>query len=143
MVDRKKQREIDIRKAAQRREALQRKAVAKNSVLYRLLPHMLWTRRTALATTAFSIVIGICAYYYKAQFISVTSGFSWNSASYMTILFHRFSHITGRSLNAVCYWMHTGNFAIFVLGLWFIYASNNNLIIAPNLCRILGPLNRP
>lgn len=73
---RKKQREIDQKEAAKRRLQLQRKAAAKNSIIYRILPQMLWSRRAAVATTAFSIVIGICAYYYKAQLVSVTNGFS-------------------------------------------------------------------
>lgn len=73
---RKKQREIDIKKAAERRLQLQRKAAAKNSIIGRLIPHMMWSRRTAFVTTAFSIMVGLCAYYYKTQFISVTSGFS-------------------------------------------------------------------
>lgn len=76
VIQEKKQREQEQKEAAKRRLQAQRKAVAKNSLLYRILPTILWSRRTALATTAFSIVIGICAYYYKTQFISVTSGFS-------------------------------------------------------------------
>lgn len=62
--------------AAARLQRIQRKEAAKHSLINRLIPQMLWSRRTALATTAFSIVIGICAYYYKAQFISMTSGIS-------------------------------------------------------------------
>ncbi|XP_031624630.1 TBC1 domain family member 20 [Contarinia nasturtii] len=72
----KEQREKEIKEAAKRRLQIQRKAAAKNSLVYRYIPQILWNRRTALATTAFSIVIGICAYYYKAQFISLTSGIS-------------------------------------------------------------------
>lgn len=74
--NRKQQRELEIKEAARRRELRDRKRVAKDSIINRLIPHVLWSRRTALASTAISIVIGICAYYYKTQFISVTSGFS-------------------------------------------------------------------
>lgn len=72
----KQQRELEIKEAARRRELRERKRIAKDSIINRLIPHVLWSRRTALASTAISIVIGICAYYYKTQFISVTSGFS-------------------------------------------------------------------
>ncbi|XP_055303037.1 TBC1 domain family member 20 [Sitodiplosis mosellana] len=81
MVEQEKQqreKEIKAAKAAAeaRRLRIQRKEAAKHSLINRLIPQMMWSRRTALATTAFSIVIGICAYYYKAQFISMTSGIS-------------------------------------------------------------------
>lgn len=75
IVHRKQQREKDAKAAAKRRLQLNQKA-AKNSIINRLIPQMMWSRRTAFVTTAFSIMVGICAYYYKTQFISVTSGFS-------------------------------------------------------------------
>lgn len=74
---RKLQRERDALAAAERRRLAKQRALAKNaSVIQRLVPQMLWNRRSAFVTTAFSIVVGICAYYYKTQFISITSGIS-------------------------------------------------------------------
>lgn len=100
-INRKQQREIEIKEATKRRQQAQRKAIVKNSPIYRVIPHMIWSRRTALATTAFSIVIGICAYYYKTQFISMTSGVSWNSINYMAVLFNRYGHIANRTPSIV------------------------------------------
>lgn len=74
---RKQQREKDARAAAERRRQWEkRRALAKQSVIQRMVPQMLWNRRSAFVTTAFSIVVGICAYYYKTQLISITSGIS-------------------------------------------------------------------
>lgn len=62
------------------------------------------------STNYIFIVIGICACYFKTQFISATSRFSWNSFNYMTILFHRYIHI-GNRFNKCCelkynmYWL--------------------------------------
>lgn len=88
---RKQQREKEAKEAAKRRLQLQRKAAARNSIVYRILPQMLWSKRSMFVTTAFSIVVGICAYYYKAHLISMTSGFSWNTANYMVFMFQRYT----------------------------------------------------
>uniref|UniRef100_A0A1B0CZR8 Uncharacterized protein n=1 Tax=Phlebotomus papatasi TaxID=29031 RepID=A0A1B0CZR8_PHLPP len=52
-----------------RRAAMQKKRDRPVPIgfLNRLLPHTLLNRRIVLVTTAFSILVGICAYYYKAQ----------------------------------------------------------------------------
>lgn len=86
---RKKQREKEAQAAAKRRLQLQRKAAGKDSIVHRILP--VWTRRSVFMTTAFSIVVGFCAYYYKAQLISISSGISWNTANYFTFMLQRFA----------------------------------------------------
>lgn len=41
------------------------------SIIQKIVPNLLLTRRSVLVTTAFSIFVGICAYYYKTQFLNV------------------------------------------------------------------------
>ncbi|GAB0090831.1 TBC1 domain family member 20 [Sergentomyia squamirostris] len=52
-----------------RRAAMQKKRDRATHIgfFHRLLPHTLVNRRIFIVTTAFSILVGICAYYYKAQ----------------------------------------------------------------------------
>lgn len=70
----KRQRAIDEEQAAiRRREILRRRAMAANpSFINKYLPNILLTKRKMFVTTAFSILVGICAYYYKSQILSTS-----------------------------------------------------------------------
>ncbi|XP_053694919.1 TBC1 domain family member 20 [Sabethes cyaneus] len=45
---------------------------AHNSLIGRLLPHLQMTRRSVFVTTAFSILVGFCAYYYRAHLMPLS-----------------------------------------------------------------------
>lgn len=72
-MEEQKRQALKLRKEWERK----RKIVAKKSILNRIIPSTLWSRRSVFVTTAFSILVGICAYYYKANLIAINgSGFS-------------------------------------------------------------------
>lgn len=79
LVREKEQRKVDEARAAVRRKEIAKHrlatsaaaAAASNPIFYRFIPQALLTRRSLfMTTTAFSIFVGICAYYYKAVGIS-------------------------------------------------------------------------
>lgn len=49
----------------------QRIGKSQQNLINKLIPTMLMTRKSVLVTTAFSIFVGICAYYYKAHWLNV------------------------------------------------------------------------
>lgn len=56
----------------QRRAAIARSAAAaggRHSIFHRIIPMALLTRRSVYVTTAFSIFVGIYAYYYKSHLV--------------------------------------------------------------------------
>ncbi|XP_050319520.1 TBC1 domain family member 20 [Bactrocera neohumeralis] len=65
----KLQRQLEEKRIQERRKQLARNARAGNNNLARWLPQML-TPKSMIVTTAFSILVGICAYYYKNQYLS-------------------------------------------------------------------------
>ncbi|XP_053958904.1 TBC1 domain family member 20 [Anastrepha ludens] len=65
----KLQRQLEEQRIQERRKKLARNARAGNNVLARWLPQVL-TPKSMIVTTAFSILVGICAYYYKNQYLS-------------------------------------------------------------------------
>lgn len=69
----KQQRAIDEEKALARRKqhANRRAGIPPQSFVNRFLPPALISKRSVIVTTAFSILVGICAYYYKTHFLSV------------------------------------------------------------------------
>uniref|UniRef100_A0A8W7PE14 Rab-GAP TBC domain-containing protein n=1 Tax=Anopheles coluzzii TaxID=1518534 RepID=A0A8W7PE14_ANOCL len=44
-----------------------------NSIISRFLPHLQLSRRSVFVTTAFSILVGFCAYYYRAHYIPLAA----------------------------------------------------------------------
>lgn len=67
---RKQQRAIEderIRKAQLARRMKGNPRPFNNTFLNSLIPFALMSRRSMIVTTAFSIFVGICAYYYRAQ----------------------------------------------------------------------------
>ncbi|XP_037052434.1 TBC1 domain family member 20 [Bradysia coprophila] len=69
IVREKLQRKLDQENMERRRREIQRRKAASTSIIRRILPGMLRHRRSVFVTTAFSILVGICAYYYKSHFI--------------------------------------------------------------------------
>ncbi|XP_065357081.1 TBC1 domain family member 20 [Calliphora vicina] len=64
------QRIIDEKNAVARRKKIARNSRANgNYLLNHLLPQLL-TPKSFIVTTAFSLLVGICAYYYKSQYMS-------------------------------------------------------------------------
>ncbi|XP_067625601.1 TBC1 domain family member 20 [Eurosta solidaginis] len=64
----KLQRQLEEKRIQERRKQIARNARANNN-LAKWLPQML-TPKSMLVTTAFSILVGICAYYYKNQYLA-------------------------------------------------------------------------
>ncbi|KAG4072418.1 hypothetical protein HA402_004350 [Bradysia odoriphaga] len=69
IVKEKLQRKLDQENMERRRREIQRRKAASTSIIRRILPEMLRSRRSVFVTTAFSILVGICAYYYKSHFM--------------------------------------------------------------------------
>ncbi|XP_017478849.1 PREDICTED: TBC1 domain family member 20 [Rhagoletis zephyria] len=65
----KLQRQLEEKRIQERRKQLARNARAGNNAFARWLPQVL-TPKSMIVTTAFSILVGICAYYYKNQYLS-------------------------------------------------------------------------
>ncbi|XP_004524204.1 TBC1 domain family member 20 [Ceratitis capitata] len=65
----KLQRQIEERRIQERRKQIARNARNGSNNLSKWLPQML-TPKSMIVTTAFSILVGICAYYYKNQYLS-------------------------------------------------------------------------
>ncbi|XP_055382001.1 TBC1 domain family member 20 [Condylostylus longicornis] len=77
MIKERKQRAFEEEQATLRRKALlERRAInsKSKSIVSRYFSQLLLTKRTIFVTTAFSILFGLYAYYYKTQLLS--SGFS-------------------------------------------------------------------
>lgn len=57
---------------AQRRAAAVRRAAnaGRHTIFGRIIPYVLLTRRSVYVTTAFSIFVGIYAYYYKSHLVA-------------------------------------------------------------------------
>lgn len=69
IVKEKLQRKKEQENMERRRREIQRRKAASSSLIRRILPEMLRSRRSVFVTTAFSILVGICAYYYKSHFM--------------------------------------------------------------------------
>lgn len=74
MIAKEKQQRLKEERDRERRKA---RSVAKpgggHSFISRLLPHLPVTGRSVVVTTAFSILVGICAYYYRAHFMPLSA----------------------------------------------------------------------
>lgn len=76
MIAKEKQQRIKEERDRERRKAAYNNGVAKpghNSLIGRLFPHLSLTRRSVFVTTAFSILVGFCAYYYRAQLMPLSA----------------------------------------------------------------------
>ncbi|XP_065088994.1 TBC1 domain family member 20 [Ochlerotatus camptorhynchus] len=72
MIAKEKQQRLKEERDRERRKA---RSVAKpggHSFIGRLLPHLPVTRRSVFVTTAFSILVGFCAYYYRAHLMPLS-----------------------------------------------------------------------
>lgn len=73
MIAKEKQQRLKEERDRERRKA---RSVAKpggSSFIGRLLPHLPVTRRSVFVTTAFSILVGFCAYYYRAHLMPLSA----------------------------------------------------------------------
>ncbi|KAL1402103.1 hypothetical protein pipiens_000985 [Culex pipiens pipiens] len=76
MIAKEKQQRLKEERDRERRKAAYNKGVAKpghNSLIGRLFPNLPLTRRSVFVTTAFSILVGFCAYYYRAHLIPLSA----------------------------------------------------------------------
>ncbi|KXJ70365.1 hypothetical protein RP20_CCG023930 [Aedes albopictus] len=73
MIAKEKQQRLKEERDRERRKA---RSVAKpggNSFIGRMFPHLPVTRRSVFVTTAFSILVGFCAYYYRAHLMPLSA----------------------------------------------------------------------
>lgn len=67
----KQQRAIAEEQAALRRKTALSRRNPTPSFVNKFIPQAILSKRSVIVTTAFSILVGICAYYYKTHFLSV------------------------------------------------------------------------
>uniref|UniRef100_A0A182JIW8 Uncharacterized protein n=1 Tax=Anopheles atroparvus TaxID=41427 RepID=A0A182JIW8_ANOAO len=69
----KQQRLVEERERAYRKLHGKKPPPVSNSIIRRFLPHLQLSRRSVFVTTAFSILVGFCAYYYRAHYMPLSA----------------------------------------------------------------------
>ncbi|XP_058819435.1 TBC1 domain family member 20 [Topomyia yanbarensis] len=73
MIANEKRQRLKEERERERRKAYGVAKPGHHSFIGRILPHLQVTRRSVFVTTAFSILVGFCAYYYRAQLMPLSA----------------------------------------------------------------------
>ncbi|XP_050077628.1 TBC1 domain family member 20 [Anopheles maculipalpis] len=73
MIAKEKQQRLNEERDREYRKRYGKKPPVSNSIISRFLPHLQLSRRSVFVTTAFSILVGFCAYYYRAHYIPLAA----------------------------------------------------------------------
>ncbi|XP_055641769.1 TBC1 domain family member 20 [Toxorhynchites rutilus septentrionalis] len=71
MIIQEKQQRLKEERERERRKAYGVAKPGHHSIIGRIMPHLQLTRRSVFVTTAFSILVGFCAYYYRTHFMPI------------------------------------------------------------------------